>query len=167
MTLTQTQTPSPLGSYLDQQGIDVTTYQHEAVFTVTESQTVKQHLTGAHTKNLFLKDKKGRLFLVVACDDTSIDLKWLSKRLSAGRLSFGRPEVLLETLGVTPGSVTPFALLNDTDRRVRLVFDARMMAHDQMNFHPLDNTMTTVIGKDDLLKFIKSLGYDLEIIDME
>lgn len=167
MTLKQIETPPPLGPFLAENGIAVTTYHHHAVFTVAEGKEVKQHLTGAHTKNLFLKDKKGALFLVVACDDTQIDLKYLSRRLNAGRFSFGKPELLQEVLGVTPGSVTPFGLLCDTARRVQPVFDARMMEYNHMNFHPLDNTMTTAISRDDLLKFTTALGYQAEIVDLE
>lgn len=160
-------TPAPLGPYFEQHSIAVKTWLHKPVFTVSESQEVKKHLKGAHTKNLFLKDKKKNLYLVVACDDTSVDLKYLSRRLSAARFSFGSPELLADVLGVKPGSVTPFALINDDEKRVNVVLDSEMMAYDTLNFHPLDNTMTTAIARDDLVKFIELTGHKAEIIDLE
>lgn len=160
-------TPEPLSSHLDDLGIAVTTYGHERVFTVDEGQDIKARLEGGHTKNLFLKDKKGALWLVVALGDTKVDLKWLPGRIGAARLSFGKPELLEEVMGVTPGSVTPFALLNDTERRVTVVLDAAMLEHDILNFHPLSNDMTTAIGSGDLVTFIKSLGYDPVTVDFE
>ena len=158
-------TPAPLGPYFEKLGISVETYRHAPVFTVEEGHDIKEKLSGAHTKNLFLKCKKGELFLVTAKDDTKIDLKWLSKRLSSGRFSFGKPELMLDIIGVTPGSVTPFAIINDTDHRVNVIYDAAMMAHDLLNFHPLENTMTTAIKRDDLLKFANSLKFKPEIIE--
>ena len=114
------------------------------VFTVAESQAIKQEIPGGHSKNLFLKDKKGRLFLVVADAETRIDLKRLHEAIGAsGRLSFGSAELLREMLGVEPGSVTPFALVNDRERRVTLVLDEALMRSEPVNFHPLVNSATT------------------------
>jgi Ala-tRNA(Pro) deacylase len=115
---------------------------------------------GGHTKNLFLKDKRGALFLVVATEDAAVELKSLHRRLGAsGRFSFGPADQMRETLGVEPGSVTPFAALNDTGRRVTVVLDAGMMAHETLNFHPLVNTMTTAIARDDLVRFLTATGH--------
>src|SRR5262249_3960929 len=107
-----------------------------------------------------LKDKKGALFLVVAQEDTAVELKGLHRRLGAsGRFSFGPPELLRETLGVEPGAVTPFAVMNDGAGRVAVILDADMMVHDILNFHPLNNTMTTTVGRDDLVRFLEATGH--------
>ena len=149
---------------LDQLGIATRTLEHEAVFTVAESSRLERELPGGHTKNLFLKDKKDRLFLVVALGHAHIDLKSLHKRLGADRLSFGRPELLMEVLGVPAGSVTPFALINDQARRVTVILDADMMRHERLNYHPLENTATTNIARDDLVAFIRACGHEPRIL---
>ncbi len=144
-------------------GIETTTFEHEPVFTVAESTRLEQELPGAHTKNLFLKDDKGALFLVVSMASTRIDLKGLARTLGAGRFSFGKPELLFEALGVPPGSVTAFAVINDKTQRVRLVLDAELMQHQTVNCHPLENAATTNIARDDLLRFIRACGHEPEI----
>lgn len=142
-------------------GIAVTTVEHDAVFTVAESTQLHRELPGGHSKNLFLKDKKGRLYLVVALSSTQVDLKKVGKSVGASdRLSFGKAELLVEVLGVQPGSVTPFSLINDTERRVTVVLDADMMKHERLNFHPLENTATTNIARDDLVRFVKACGHE-------
>jgi Ala-tRNA(Pro) deacylase len=141
-------------------GIETRTVEHEPLFTVAESSQLERELPGAHTKNLFLKGEDGSLFLVVALASTSVDLKQLARTLRAGRLSFGRPERLLEALGVPPGSVTAFAAINDTLQRVHLILDAELMKHGTINCHPLENTATTNIARDDLLRFIRSCGHE-------
>lgn len=160
-------TRQDLFARLRELGIDTTTLEHEAVFTVAESSRLERELPGAHTKNLFLKDKKGRLFLVVAFGHAHIDLKRLHKTLGSDRLSFGRPELLLEVLGVAPGSVTPLALINDTALRVTVILDADMMRHERLNFHPLENTATTNISRADFVRFIRSCGHDPRIVALE
>ena len=153
-------TPDELFAYLDRLGIPHRTIRHPPLFTVEQSQALRGQIPGGHTKNLFLKDKKGALFLVVAQEDAAITLKSLHHRLGAsGRISFGSAELLAETLGVVPGSVTPFGALNDTGRRVTVVLDTAMMTHDSLNFHPLVNTMTTTIARDDMLKFLAATGH--------
>jgi Ala-tRNA(Pro) deacylase len=151
-------TPDDLFARLDALGIAHKTHRHAPVFTVAESHGIKASMPGGHTKNLFLKDKKGALFLVCAIADTAIDLNALSKALGAGRFSFGSVERLMRHLGVEPGSVTLFALINDPDRTVTLVLDEALFAHDPVNFHPLKNDATTAISPADMLKFIHSLG---------
>ncbi|MEJ0058560.1 MAG: prolyl-tRNA synthetase associated domain-containing protein [Terricaulis sp.] len=136
------------------------TTQHAPVFTVEESEGVKAQMPGGHTKNLFLKDKKGALFLLCALAESKIDLNAVSKLIGSGRFSFGSAELLLETLGVTPGSVTVFAVINDPEQRVRLLLDAGLFDHDPVNFHPLANTATTAISPGDLVRFLASLGRD-------
>ena len=139
------------------------TVEHEPLFTVAESSRLERELPGAHTKNLFLKDEGGDLFLVVAASTTRVDLKALARTLRAGRFSFGEPELLMEALGVPPGSVTAFAAMNDPARRVRVVIDAELMKHASVNCHPLENTATTNIARDDLLRFIRACGHEPRI----
>ena len=125
-----------------------------------QAKTLRGEIVGAHTKNLFLRDKKNALFLVVALESSQIDLKGLHRVLGAnGRFSFGSSDLLREVWGVEPGSVTPFGAVNDTDGRVTVVLDAAMMEHDTLNYHPLLNTMTTSIARDDLIKFLEATGH--------
>ncbi len=154
-------TPSELLDRLHQQGIAAETHEHPAVFTVAESRPLKQAIPGAHSKNLFLKDRKGRLFLVVAQHETEIDLKRLHETIGAsGRLSFGSAELLREVLGVEPGSVTPFSVVHDRAGRVTVIIDETLVGADRVNFHPLVNTMTTGLSPADLLAFLRSTGHD-------
>jgi Ala-tRNA(Pro) deacylase len=150
--------PEDLFAYFDRLGIAYTTHAHRPIFTVEEGADLKAQLPGGHSKNLFLKDKKGRLFLLSALGGAVIDLNAVSKAVGAGRLSFGSAERLMENLGVTPGSVTLFALINDPDRKVTLLLDEGFFAHDPVNFHPLKNDATTAISPADMLRFIRSLG---------
>ncbi|HWV42399.1 prolyl-tRNA synthetase associated domain-containing protein [Pseudorhodoplanes sp.] len=151
--------PDDLFAFLDNLAIPHSTVSHPPLFTVEQSREVTDHLPGGHSKNLFLKDARGALYLVVLLADSRADLKALPRVLDCGRLSFGSANLLRETLGVEPGSVTPFALINDRDHRVTPVFDAAMMEHPLLNFHPLVNTMTTAIARDDLLKFAAATGH--------
>lgn len=151
---------------LDQLGIATKTVDHEAVFTVAESERLHRELPGGHTKNLFLKDGKDRLYLIIAESHTPIDLKGLPKLIGSARLSFGKPELLLEVLGVTPGSVTALSLVNDTGRRITVVVDARLMEYDHINCHPLVNTATTSIGRDDLMRFIRACGHEPTVLSL-
>ncbi len=153
-------TPDELFAYLDSLGIAHRTVSHPPVFTVEEARALRGQVPGGHTKNLFLRDKKGALFLVVAPEDAAIELKSLHRLLGAsGRFSFCSADVMRETLGVEPGSVTPFAMINDKAGRVAVILDAAMMAHDVLNFHPLLNTGTTTISREGLLKFLEATGH--------
>ena len=136
------------------------TYAHAPVFTVAEAGAVHAAVPGCHTKNLFLKDKKGGLWLVVVRDRLRVDLNALAKQLGAPRFSFGSAELLIATLGIEPGSVTPFALMNDANHLVRPVLDEGMLAQDPLNFHPLRNDRTTAISPGDLLGFVRACGHD-------
>lgn len=129
------------------------------MFTVAESDTIKRDMPGGHTKNLFLKDKTGRLFLLCALAETKINLNALAKLLKAGRFSFGSPELLLEALGVTPGSVTAFALINDRLGRVSLLLDEALLHVDPVNFHPLSNDATTAVSPAGLMAFLDATGH--------
>jgi Ala-tRNA(Pro) deacylase len=158
-------TPDELFAALDRLGIAHPTVTHQPLFTVEQSQSLRGQIPGGHTKNLFLKDKKGALFLVTALEDAAIELKSLHRRLGAtGRFSFGSADAMLETLGVLPGSVTPFGVINDTAHRVTVILDETLMRHDIINAHPLTNTMTTSLGRDGLVRFLESTGHPPRIV---
>ena len=160
-------TPEQLFTRLDALGIAHRTSSHPPVFTVAEAAALRGTLPGGHCKSLFLKDKKGGLWLVVALEERRIDLKRLADALGAPRFSFGSAELLGEVLGVRPGSVTPFALANDTARRVSVVLDKGMLDCDPLNYHPLRNDRTTAVTAADLLRFIRSCGHEARIIDLD
>ena len=147
-------------------GIETTTREHAPLFTVEQSRELRGEIPGAHSKNLFLKDKKGRIFLLVAEESTPIDMKGLHRLLGSARLSFGKPELLEEVLGVIPGAVTPFGVVNDTEKRVSVVLDETLLRHDILNFHPLENTATTSISGEGLLIFLKDTGHEPQIMDL-
>ena len=158
-------TPDDLFANLDSLGIAHRTVSHPPLFTVEESRALRGTIPGAHTKNLFLKDKKDSLVLVVALEETVIELKSLHRRIGvSGRFSFGSADLLREVLGVEPGSVTPFAVINDAACRVGVVLDAAMMAHEPLNYHPLRNTMTTSIAGTDLMRFLKATGHEPRVM---
>jgi Ala-tRNA(Pro) deacylase len=150
---------------LDALGVAHRTLEHPPVFRVGEGDEVKAALPGGHTKNLFLKDAKGQLWLVSALQDTRIDLKALPAAIGSGRLSFGSADALEAALGVTPGSVTAFALINDADHRVSFVLDAGLAAADPVNFHPLTNTATTAVSQADFRRFLAALGVAPIVVD--
>lgn len=158
---------SQLLSRLGDLGIAHETIEHPAVFTVEEAKAHTAHLPGGHCKSLFLKDKKGGLWLLVCLDGRRIDMNRLSKVLGCPRLSFGKPELLLEVLGVTPGSVTPFALINDVEHRVKPLLDKAMLDHERLNYHPLTNEATTTIRAADLSIFIEAIGHVPDVIDLD
>jgi len=160
-------TREDLFARLAELGVATETVEHEAVFTVAESARLERDLAGGHTKNLFLKDAKGRLFLVVAESHTPVDLKHLHKRIGAARLSFGKPDLLMEVLGVPAGSVTALALINDDQKRVSVVVDERLMGYERINCHPLVNTATTSIARDDLLRFMRATGHDPLVVAID
>jgi Ala-tRNA(Pro) deacylase len=152
-------TPHHLHDLLSGRGIAFTTVTHPPLHTVEQSKALRGQIPGAHIKNLFLKDEKGALFLVVALESTKVDLKTLWRRLGCKRLSFGNPDLLWEVLGVRPGSVTPFALLNTTAERVRLVWDAALAEHTLIAAHPLHNEASTVLTQADLLALLADHGH--------
>ena len=159
-------TPEELFARLDALGITHRTYSHPPVFTVAEATALRGSLPGGHCKSLFLKDKKGGFWLAVMLEERRIDLKKLALQLEAPRFSFGGAADLYAVLGVRPGSVTPFALVNDVERRVTPVFDAAMLEHDLLNYHPLANDRTTAVAPADLLRFIAAAGHVPRIIDL-
>jgi Ala-tRNA(Pro) deacylase len=158
-------TPEKLLEALNDLGLKTSTLSHEAVFRVGEGDDIKSQLPGAHTKNLFLKDDKGQLWLISAEQTTQINLKALPKIIGSGRLSFGSEERLHAALGVRPGSVTALGLINDPHHRVKFILDKALADADIVNFHPLTNTATTSLRQADFRTFIASLGRDLVVID--
>lgn len=158
-------TPQSLFALLETLEMPVTTHQHEAVFTVEQSQAINENIAGGHTKNLFLKDKKDNYFLIVAENHAKIPLNQVHKLIGTkSRLSFGSAEKLMELLGVAPGSVNAFAPINDDQNRVSVIIDAPLLDHEQINCHPLTNTMTTTISKPDLLRFLEYVDHKPQII---
>ncbi len=159
--------PEELFAVLESLGIASTTHHHAPMRTVEDSRALRGELPGGHCKTLFCKDKKGVLWLIVTLEDRRLDLKALARTAGAARLSLARPEVLWRVLGVRPGAVTPFALMNQSAGQVRVVLDQAMLERTPVNYHPLDNTMTTALAPGDLLKFIAHCGHQPQIMDMD
>ena len=157
--------PADLFALLDRLGIATTTVEHPPLFTVEQSRALRGTIPGGHTKNLFLIDRKDRLFLVSAEEDANVDLKRLHTKVGAsGRFSFGKPELLRSSLGIEPGSVSPFAALNDKNLVVTIVLDEALMRHDTINFHPLINSRTTRIRREDFIRFLAATGHQPLIV---
>lgn len=158
-------TPDDLFAFLATLDIKVTTKSHPPLFTVADSQSLRGEIKGGHTKNLFLKDKKGSYFLVTVLEDADVDLKQIHHIIGAsGRVSFGKPDALMDLLGVVPGSVTVFGLVNDGAHQVKVVLDSALMQNEIINAHPLTNEATTTIARDDLLKFVAATGHEPVIL---
>jgi Ala-tRNA(Pro) deacylase len=153
--------PEDLLAYFDALSIEASTVKHPPLFTVEDSQALRGDIPGGHTKNLFVKDKKSRLFLLVLGEETVVDLKRVHEKIGAqGRVSFGSAELLEEVWGVAPGAVTPFGAINDEAGCVTVVLDEAMMRHERLNFHPLVNTRTTGLASADLVKFLRATGHE-------
>ena len=158
-------TRADLMALLDMLGIETRTHEHAAVFRVGEGEEIKAQIAGAHTKNLFLKDAKGQLWLISAADRTEIDLKRLHHVIGSARISFGSAALMEETLGVTPGSVTAFGLINDDGHRLRFVLDRALAEAPRLNFHPLTNTATTGIDQSGFRAFLAAVGVVPLVVD--
>jgi Ala-tRNA(Pro) deacylase len=152
----------------DELNIQSTTYKHPPIFTVEEgiALNLPELIPGRHGKSLFLKSASQELWLVVACENTQVDLKSLHSKVNTKRFSFAKPDIMIEVLGVTPGSATPFALKNDHKHQVRVILDKDLLESDNCVFHPLINTHSTVISVAHLIHFIKSLGYEPYILPL-
>lgn len=159
-------TPDALLKMLETARITFDLHHHAPIFTVAEGEHLKKTIPGTHCRNLFVRDKKGVMFLVVAANETLIDLKKLQETLGCGRLSFGSPERLWQYLGIRPGSVCPFCIINDKDNQVSLILDAAMMEADIVNYHPLDNAMTIGLKPEALLAFFDLIGRDYRILEL-
>ncbi len=159
--------PDDLFAFLDKCDIPSKTVEHEATFTVAEGRDMKAAMPGGHSKNLFMKDKDGTIVLISAWAESELKLNQLHKLIGSRRLSFGSADLLYDTLGVHPGSVTAFALMNDTKGVVRFIADQALMAFETVNFHPLVNTATTAIASADLKRFVEATGHELTEIDFK
>jgi Ala-tRNA(Pro) deacylase len=157
-------TPANLFAMFDRLGIEHSTVEHPPFFTVEEGRPWHDKIPGLHCKSLFIKDRKGGIWLVVMPADKRANLGWLEKAVGAPRFSFARPEILQEVLNLTPGSVTPFGLINDKRRCVTVILDEEMLASEQVNFHPLHNAASTTLRSGDLLRFVHALGYEPIIV---
>ena len=158
--------PDQLLARLQELGLASRTVNHPPVFTVEQAKALRGELPGGHVKNLFLRNKKGAMWLVVAEEDRQIDLKALGEKIGAGRVSFGSPDRLMQYLGVLPGSVTPFGVINDKGLEVQVVLDKALLDHDPVNVHPLTNDRTTAISPKDLLAFLEATGHKPQILDL-
>jgi len=158
-------TPDELLSFLDELDIPTTTVEHAQVFTVEEAKRVRGQLEGGHCKSLFLRNKKGAMWLVVLSEDTVVDLRRLGEVIGASRVGFASPERLDRHLGVIPGAVTPFAVVNDEDGEVTVVLESGLLNTNPLHFHPLDNGRTTAISPDDLLRFLEATGHPPALLD--
>jgi Ala-tRNA(Pro) deacylase len=159
-------TKSDLFNRLRELDICVTTFEHRPVFTVEQSRSIRGDIDDGHCKNLFLKDKSKKLWLLVTLEDAMVDLKKLRHLIGSRHLSFCRETILEEVLGVKAGAVTPFALINDHEKRVNVVLDSNILEHELLNFHPLENTSTTTIRSSDLVQFINGCGHSPQILDL-
>jgi Ala-tRNA(Pro) deacylase len=157
-------TQKELLNVLEELGIEYTNHEHPAVYTVEEANLHHEGIKGAHSKNLFFKDRKKKLFLVVTLDTKPIVIKEVAKKIGAKSPSFAKPELLDQVLGVIPGAVTPFAAINAKEHKVKIVLDKDLMDNEFLNFHPLVNTATTTIASSDLIKFLEHCGQEFEII---
>ncbi|MHC1547389.1 prolyl-tRNA synthetase associated domain-containing protein [Phyllobacterium sp. K27] len=150
-----------LMQFISDLGIEVSTVRHAAVFTVAEAQALRGKVTGAHTKNLFLKDKKDSFFLLTVDEEAEVDLKTIHTKIgAASRVSFGKPEKLLEYLGLVPGAVSVLGVVNDVDHNVKVILDESLFDHEVINAHPLTNEATTSIRPPDLLRFLQATGHE-------
>ncbi|HXV32112.1 MAG TPA: prolyl-tRNA synthetase associated domain-containing protein [Sinorhizobium sp.] len=161
MSEARPKTAEDLFRFLDELGIQHTTKRHAPVFTVAESAALRDEIPGGHTKNLFLKDKKDNYFLLTVEENATVDLKTIHQTIgAASKVSFGKPEKLMEYLGVIPGAVTAFGAINDTDSKVKIILDEALMEFDIINCHPLSNDQTTSIAAKDMLRFMEATGHE-------
>lgn len=164
---TTPKSPEDLFALLQSLGIVTRTVTHPPLFTVADSQSLRGQIDGGHTKNLFVKDKKDNYFLLTVGEEASVDLKTIHHLIGgASKVSFGKPEALMDLLGVAPGAVTAFGPMNDTLGKVKVFLDADLMAHATINCHPLINTATTSIRSADLVTFLKATGHDPQILKL-
>lgn len=166
--MTHPMTTDRLFAMLNKLGYKTKTVEHDPAFTVADNQAVRENIEGGHTKNLFVKDKKSNYFLLVVEESTQLSLNQLHKKIGGrGRLSFGSADKLQSYLGVKPGSVTAFAVVNDRENRVKVIMDENLLKYQHINCHPLVNTMTTTIARQDLLDFLEQCQHTPEILPLE
>jgi len=163
----QPTSPEQILARLEALGIASRSFRHPPVFTVEEAKALRGELSGAHIKNLFLRNKKEQMWLVTCLEDRQIDLKALAAALGAGRFSFGSAERLMTYLGVQPGSVTPLAVINDGAGKVAVVLDKALLEFDEVNCHPLVNDMTTTLSAEGLVAFLEAEGHPPRVLDFD
>ena len=152
---------------LEQLSVPYTLHRHPAVFTVEESQALRGELPGVHVKNMFLKDKKGGLWLITCLEDRRVKIRDLEKTLGAPKMSFAKPELLLEAIGVLPGAVTPLAVVNTRPGDLTLVIDASILSAETINCHPLHNEATIALSTEDLGRFLSHIGHAPKLVDFD
>ncbi|PWB68538.1 MAG: hypothetical protein C3F15_16155 [Holophagae bacterium] len=160
-------TADELLAVLERLGIAHDTVRHPAVYTVEESLKVVGELPGGHFKNLFLRDKPGRMWIVVMPAERSVDLKRLAELLETSRLSFASADRMARYLGVGAGAVTPFAVVNDHERAVTVVLDEKLLSRSRINLHPLENTATTGIAPAELVRFLEAVDHPPQILALD
>ncbi len=165
MTQLVPKTPAELLDYLDELGLKTSTVDHQPVFTVEEARQLRGSQPGGHSKSFFLRNKKKRMWLVTAEADRKVDLRRLGESIGAGRVGFASPERLLTHLGVIPGAVSPFGVINDVGHVIQVALDRELLEQEPLNFHPLDNTKTTAIGRADLLRFLEATGHEPMLLE--
>ena len=163
----QPATPTDIETRLSDLGISHSTISHPPMRTVEDSRHYRNGVPGGYSKNLFLRNKKGRMWLVTLLEDRQVDLRELGQRIGAGRVSFASPQRLMHHLGVVPGAVTPFAVINDQTGSVTLVVDKALLDRDPLHFHPCDNSMTTTVNAEGLLKFLGDCQHEPVVIDLD
>lgn len=151
----------------DALGIAHRTIEHPPLYTVEQSKQLRGDLSGAHSKNLFLRNKKGKMWLLTCLEYRQLDLKTFRHHIGSSALSFCSPERLMRYLGVIPGAVTPFAVINDHAAAVQVLLDSALLDINPLNFHPLDNTKTTAIAPADLLKFLDAANHTPHLVNFE
>tara|TARA_E500000331_G_scaffold240505_1_gene230906 strand:- start:678 stop:1178 length:501 start_codon:yes stop_codon:yes gene_type:complete len=152
---------------LNDHGFEYFIKEHAPLFTVEDSKLFRGQIEGAHSKNLFLKDAKANFFLISIEESASIDLKKTMQQIQSKKLSFAKPEYLQDILGIEPGSVSPFALLNDTKKQVKFYLDRSFLDSETVNFHPLINTATVNISPQNLIELIEKYHNPVNYIDLE
>lgn len=159
-------TSDDLFAKLKELNISYKFYEHEPIFTVAEGEHLEASIPGLHCRNLFIRDKKKRMFLIVAANETSVDMKKMPDLLGCGRLSFGSADRLWQYLGIKPGSVNPFCVFNDKEKQVKVILDKNMMSAELVNYHPMDNSMTIGITPQDVVSFLDAIGHPYETLDL-
>ena len=147
--------------------IEFSIQEHAPLFTVEDSKSLRGTIRGAHSKNLFLKDSKGIFYLLSIEENTSIDLKKVAAPINSKKLSFANSKYLQSIMGIEPGSVSPFALINDKEKKVKFYLDQSLVVYDIVNFHPLVNTATVSIKSNDLIQFINNIHNPVNILNVE
>lgn len=153
--------------YLNEHDIQYTWYTHEEAPTIEIARTQWRADGSKHCKNLFFRNHKGnKHYLVILDCEQDLNIHDLEQRLHQGKLSFASPQRMERYLGLQPGSVSPFGLINDTENHIHMFIDANLRKHEMLSFHPNDNHATVVISYNDFMKYLAEVGNSYEFIDM-